>query len=68
MTDVLGLPLKTAVERLEAAGKTVRLEEVRCKKGASGTDARVIRTVEEGTTTVVAYATFQTDAEGEKRK
>lgn len=68
MTDVLGLPLKTAVARLEAEGRTVRLQEVCCKKGASGTDARVLRTVEEGTTTVVCYATFQTDVRAEKRK
>ena len=40
MIRVLGLPLKTAVERLQADGQTIVLVEVRSRKGSRGADAR----------------------------
>lgn len=61
MTDVLGLRLSTALELLTAEGKTVRLVEVRSKKGGKGDDARVIKTTEADTETIVYWSAFKTE-------
>jgi hypothetical protein len=61
LTDVLGLRLSTAVELLTAKGKTVRLVEVRSKKGGKGDDARVIKTTEADTETIVYWSAFKTE-------
>ena len=61
MTNVLGLDLETATVRLQAAGKPVRLIEVRSKKGGKGDDRRVIRTVETDTETIVYWSAFKTE-------
>ena len=61
MTNVLGLDLETATARLQAAGKPVRLIEVRSKKGGKGDDRRVIRTVGTDTETIVYWSAFKTE-------
>ena len=63
MTDVLGLPLAIAVQRLSARGETVRTVEVSSRKGSRGDDARVIKTERTDTETIVYWARFQTEAE-----
>lgn len=60
MTDVLGLPLDRATDLTSAQGKSVRLVEVRSKKGGKGDDRRVIRCTEEDGTTVLYWSAFQT--------
>jgi hypothetical protein len=60
---VLGLDLATAETLLSAAGKPVRLVEVRSKKGAKGTDRRVIKTLETETETVVYWSAFKTEVD-----
>lgn len=62
MKNVLGLRLVCAKERLEAEGKTVRLVEVRSKKGGKGDDARVIKVIENEGETLVYWSAFQTQA------
>lgn len=61
MTNVLGLDLETAEARLRADGKSVRLVEVRSKKGGKGFDRRVIKTVESAQETVVYWSAFKTE-------
>lgn len=61
MTNVLGLDLDTALRRLEAEGKPVRLVEVRSKKGGRGDDRRVIKTTRTEAETVVFWSAFQTE-------
>ncbi len=63
MTSVLGFDVDTAKKLLEAAGKPVRLIEVRSKKGGRGVDRRVIKTVETDTETVVYWSAFKTEIE-----
>ena len=62
MKDVLGLSPNCAKERLEAEGNTVRMVEVRSKKGGRGDDARVIRIAETDAETVIYWSAFQTRA------
>lgn len=63
MTSVLGFDVDTAKKLFEAAGKPVRLIEVRSKKGGRGVDRRVIKTVETDTETVVYWSAFKTEIE-----
>ena len=63
MTSVLGFDVDTAKKLLEAAGKPVRLIEVRSKKSGRGVDRRVIKTVETDTETVVYWSAFKTEIE-----
>lgn len=60
MTEVLGLPLSVAEQRLEAEGKQVVLIEVCCKKGTAGDDARVIKAEQCGETVTLHWAYFRT--------
>ena len=46
MIDTLGFPLWDAERRLRDAGYSVRLREVRSKKGVEGGEARVLRQTE----------------------
>ena len=67
MTNVLGLPLETAVARLEAEGYSVEAVEARSLKGVQDGDSkRVIRQLaapdREGTVRLV-WARFRTAAE-----
>ena len=59
--NVLGLTLSEAEQRLRAEGKPLRLIEVRSKKGGKGDDARVIKTTETDTETVVYWSAFKTE-------
>ena len=63
MTNVLGLPLKMALEVLEREGVSVNLQEARSKKGVQdGSDSRVIRQDCHGETRVtLVYAVFRTE-------
>ena len=61
MTSVLGLDLKTAEDLLKAEGRSVRLVEVRSKKGSKGDDRRVIKTVGTESETVVYWSAFKTE-------
>ena len=61
MTNVLGLDLETAEALLRANGKSVRLVEVRSKKGGKGFDRRVIKTVESAGETIVWWSAFKTE-------
>ena len=61
MTNVLGLPVLEAKAILEREGKAVRLAEVRSKKGGKGADARVIKTTETETETIVYWSAFRTE-------
>jgi hypothetical protein len=61
LTNVLGWKLNAAKAQLNAEGKTVRLVEVRSKKGGKGDDRRVIKTVESEGETVVYWSAFQTE-------
>jgi hypothetical protein len=63
LTDVLGRPVSEATAILEREGKAVRLVEVRSKKGGKGDDARVIRTAESETETVVYWSAFKTEVD-----
>ena len=63
MIRVLGLPLKTAVERLQADGQTIVLVEVRSRKGSRGADARVIKTEPALNGTIVYWSRFSTTTE-----
>ena len=58
---MLGLDLETAIARLEAEGRPVRLVEVRSKKGGKGDDRRVIKTTETESETVVYWSAFKTE-------
>ncbi len=60
MTEVLGLPLMRALERLEGEGIPVRCIEVSSRKGSKGNDARVIKTVRTDDGVTVYWARFQT--------
>ena len=59
--DVLGLPLNTALSRLEAEGKPVRTVEVRSKKGSKGDDRRVVKVTETDGETLVYWSAFLTE-------
>lgn len=59
--DVLGLPLNTALSRLEAEGKSVRTVEVRSKKGSKGDDRRVVKVTETDGETLVYWSAFLTE-------
>ena len=61
MTNVLGWKLNAAKAQLNAEGKTVRLVEVRSKKGGRGSDRRVIKTTEAESETVVYWSAFKTE-------
>ena len=60
---MLGWELSAAEQRLRAEGKTVRLIEVRSKKGGKGDDCRVIKTVEAETETIVYWSAFKTEVD-----
>jgi hypothetical protein len=61
LTNVIGWDLEHAEARLTAEGKTVRLVEVRSKKGGKGSDRRVIKTTENEGETVVYWSAFKTE-------
>lgn len=63
MTDVLGLPLDVALERLKAEGLAVACIEVSSRKGSKGNDARVIKTQRTGDGVTVFWARFKTEAD-----
>ena len=63
MTNVLGLSVHEAAAILEREGRTVRLVEVRSKKGGKGDDRRVIKTVEAETETIVYWSAFKTEVD-----
>ena len=58
---MLGLPVHEATAILEREGRTVRLIEVRSKKGGKGNDFRVIKTVDSERETVVYWSAFKTE-------
>ena len=58
---MLGIDLKTAEALLKAEGKQVHLVEVRSKKGGKGDDARVIKSTETDTETIVYWSAFKTE-------
>ena len=62
MTDVLGLELDAAVQRLMREGLSVATEEVRSRKGTGGSENRVVRqTVMGDGRVVLTYAAFVTE-------
>lgn len=61
MTDVLGLPLSLASTMLEEEGVEVVVDEVSCRKGASGDSERVVRQqILADNRVILTYASFQT--------
>ena len=58
---MLGWDLETVEMCLSAEGKSVRLVEVRSKKGSKGSDRRVIKTIETETETIVYWSAFKTE-------
>ena len=60
---MLGLDLETAEKLLTAEGKSVRLIEVRSKKGGKGDDRRVIKTTETETESIVYWSAFKTEVD-----
>ena len=60
MTELLGMPLDTATNVMERAGKTVECREVSCRKGNPGSDLRVVSVREEEGKTILLYSGFRT--------
>ena len=61
MTTVLGYPLSRAIAVLEAEKLTVQLRELTCRKGAAGSDARIVRQqLLDDQYVLLTYALFET--------
>lgn len=62
MTAVLGYPLSRAIAALETEKLTVHLQELTCKKGAVGSDARIVRQqLLADNCVLLTYAWFETN-------
>ncbi len=67
MSELLGMPLDTAVERLTQKGFRVETMEARSRKGSGGNDARVLceESLPDGGVRVT-YAWFVTEPEADR--
>lgn len=63
MTTVLGYPLSRGIAALEAEKLTIHLRELTCRKGAAGSDARIVRQqLLDDNCVLLTYAHFETKA------